>query len=256
MTATGWKPPSAGHVIRGARRAVDGSPERSNECPLSVQARYADEDGCVFGDRHPLLFPARSGSCRRAGGRRLDQRHDASRSPRLTARRNNLTVSLAGGVYTLVDMGGTAVTASGSCTQVLPATVTCPPGGITLLSLDGRDHDDTITLGAGTAAATISGGAGDDVLTGGSAIDTLNGGADADRLDGGAGNDILNGDSGDDTFVGGASSLGNDALTGGTGTDLADYSSRTASLSLSRSTASPTTARRASSTTSRPTSRT
>ena len=146
---------------------------------------------------------------------------------------NDLNVSLAGGFYTLVDLGGTPVTAGAGCVQVLPATATCAQGTINALILDGRDHADTITVVPGTAVATISGGAGDDVLTGGSGIDTLNGGADADRLDGGGGNDTVNGDSGDDTFLAGSGATGNDVFNGGTGIDLADYSSRSASLLLS-----------------------
>ena len=146
---------------------------------------------------------------------------------------NDLNVSLAGNVYTLVDLGGTPVTAGAGCIQVLPATATCAQGTINALILDGRDHADTIAVVPGTAVATISGGAGDDVLTGGSGIDILNGGADADRLDGGGGNDTVNGDSGDDTFLAGSGATGNDIFNGGTGIDLADYSSRSASLLLS-----------------------
>ena len=172
---------------------------------------------------------------------------------------NDLNVSLAAGVYTLVDLGGTPVTATVPgvpCTQVLPATVTCPQGSITLLVLDGRDHDDTITLGAGTAAATISGGAGDDVLTGGSLVDTLNGGADADRLDGGPGNDILNGDSGDDTFVGAPAASPATTRSPVAPASTSPTTRAAQPASRCRSTAWPTTGRRASSTTSRSTSRT
>ena len=142
---------------------------------------------------------------------------------------NNLSVSLSGGVYTLEDLGNTPVTATGSCTQVDPETVTCVQGTIALLSLDGRDRADTITVGPDTAPATIVGGAGEDRLTGGTANDTLTGAADADRLDGGAGTDTLNGDSGDDALVGGP---GPDVLNGGTGVDLADYSARTSGVTV------------------------
>ena len=136
---------------------------------------------------------------------------------------NNVTVSIGGGNYTVVDTGSTVLNYAAPCVAAGPNTVTCASAGITALTIDGRDLDDTITVGAGTVAATINGGAGDDTLTGGSAIDTLNGGPDADLLDGGAGNDALNGDAGDDTFLGG---VGNDAFTGGIGTDTANYSAR------------------------------
>ena len=136
---------------------------------------------------------------------------------------NVVTVSFVPGTYTLVDTGAPSLTPVAPCVTADANTVTCPSAGITALTIDGRDLDDMINVGAGTVATTINGGAGDDALTGGSAVDTLNGGPDADRLDGGAGNDTLNGDAGDDTFLGG---VGNDAFTGGIGTDTADYSSR------------------------------
>jgi Ca2+-binding RTX toxin-like protein len=144
---------------------------------------------------------------------------------------NALTVSLAGGVYTLTDTGGAAVdTVDVDCTEVTPSQVTCPAAGITLLSIDARDRNDTVTVGSGTAAVTLTGGAGDDTLTGGDGNDTLNGGTDADRLDGGAGTDTLNGDTGDDALVGGT---GADAFNGGAGVDLADFSTRLSAVTIS-----------------------
>ncbi|MEO8700935.1 MAG: calcium-binding protein [Kofleriaceae bacterium] len=85
------------------------------------------------------------------------------------------------------------------------------------------DGNDTFS-GAGNAAtggaafATavgVFGGAGDDVIRGGDG---------ADSLDGGDGND---------TFTTGAVADGNDTMVGGAGTDIADYSTRTAVLTLS-----------------------
>jgi Ca2+-binding RTX toxin-like protein len=142
---------------------------------------------------------------------------------------NDLSVSLAAGVYTLTDAAGEPVTAGAGCLQVLPAQATCPSAGITLLSLDARDRADVIHIGPGTANATLTGGAGDDVITGGDGADTLNGGTDADRLDGGAGIDTLNGDWGDDTLIGG---LAADTFNGGAGTDLADYSARVSAVTI------------------------
>src|SRR5918996_1879624 len=95
---------------------------------------------------------------------------------------NQLTVTLATGTYTLTDAGGAPITAGANCTQITPSQATCPAAGITLLTLDGRDRNDTILVGSGTAAATITGGAGDDVLTGGDGNDTLNGGTHPHRL--------------------------------------------------------------------------
>jgi Ca2+-binding RTX toxin-like protein len=141
---------------------------------------------------------------------------------------NNVSVTLSGGNYTVTDSGA-SLTYVGGCSGGSGAPVVCPSAGVTALTLDGRDLADTITVGPGTANATISGGEGDDSLNGGSGNDTLNGGTDADRLDGGAGTDTANGDSGDDTFVTGA---GADVFNGGTGTDLADYSTSAASVTV------------------------
>ena len=142
---------------------------------------------------------------------------------------NDVSVVLGTGSFTVTDAVPTSAT--GTCTQVDPRTVSCNSTGITALSLDGRDRDDQIvvTVPAPTTV-TLIGGEGDDVLAGGDGVDTLNAGAGADRLDGGAGNDTLNGDSGDDRLVG---ATGADVLNGGTGTDTADYSARSASLTIS-----------------------
>jgi Ca2+-binding RTX toxin-like protein len=142
---------------------------------------------------------------------------------------NAVSITLAAGTYTVVDAGVPSVTANGGGCAAVANTVTCPVGSINAVTVDGRDLADTIAL-SGTAAATINGGEGDDTITGGPLNDTINGGADADRIDGGAGNDTLNGDSGDDTFLAG---LGNDVLTGAAGTDTADYSTRSAPVTVS-----------------------
>ena len=120
---------------------------------------------------------------------------------------NDVTVTFAPGTYTITDAG--AAVSAGTCTQVNPATVSCPSAGITALSLDGRDRDDRIVVTGASVATTLIGAEGDDALLGADGTDTLNGGAGADRLDGGVGNDTLNGDSGEDRLIGGA---GNDTL--------------------------------------------
>ena len=84
---------------------------------------------------------------------------------------------------------------------------------------DGDDNfsgaGNAATGNAFTAAITIYGGAGNDTLRGGNGDDTLNGG------------------DGNDTFTTGAAADGNDVVVGGAGTDTADYSTRTAAVSLS-----------------------
>jgi Ca2+-binding RTX toxin-like protein len=59
------------------------------------------------------------------------------------------------------------------------------------------------------------------------------GGNGNDTLRGGAGDDTLNGGPGNDTFTTGLVADGNDAMFGGDGTDTADYTTRTAAVSIS-----------------------
>jgi Ca2+-binding RTX toxin-like protein len=132
---------------------------------------------------------------------------------------NDVTVSLAGGVYTITDIGasinpdnGVAITAAAGCSPVAGNVrqVTCSASGVSRLSISVGDRNDSVSVTAATPA-TILGGPGDDTLNGGSAIDTLSGEDGRDRLDGGDGNDVLRG------------GLGADILKGSAGTDQADY---------------------------------
>jgi Ca2+-binding RTX toxin-like protein len=80
------------------------------------------------------------------------------------------------------------------------------------------------------------GGTGDDVISGNTGPNNLKGGAGNDTMDGGlAGTcltdiDLLDGEAGNDTFVTTAAADCGDSLTGGTGTDTADYQLRTMAL--------------------------
>lgn len=77
------------------------------------------------------------------------------------------------------------------------------------ISIDARDGNDVVAVGATIKiATTIMGGAGDDYLSGGSGHDTLLGGDGHDFLFGMLGNDLLDG------------GAGNDWLWGGPGTDV------------------------------------
>lgn len=76
---------------------------------------------------------------------------------------------------------------------------------------------------------TLSGTAGDDVICGLGGNDTINGLGGNDTIFGGAGNDRINGGLGDDQLIGDA---GADTLSGGPGADTADYSSTSASLTI------------------------
>jgi hypothetical protein len=79
-----------------------------------------------------------------------------------------------------------------------------------------------------TLPVGVAGGSGNDTLYGGSLDDTLLGDAGLDILSGGPGNDVLDGGPGPDTISGG-DLLGYPATYG---FDLADYSSRVASVTV------------------------
>jgi len=84
----------------------------------------------------------------------------------------------------------------------------------------------------GDGGDTITGSTSDNVLDGGAGNDTISGGFGNDTLKGGAGSNTLNGDAGDDVFDQGAAADGDDAMRGGTGIDLVDYSARVAAVTV------------------------
>jgi len=94
--------------------------------------------------------------------------------------------------------------------------------------INGLDGNDTIKV-IGAHPVDAHGDKGNDTVTGGSGADTIWGGWNNDILRGGAGNDTLIGESGDDNLQGDA---GADLLSGTDGYDTADYSARTAALSI------------------------
>ena len=109
--------------------------------------------------------------------------------------------------------------------------------------------DGTTTSGQGVAgvegdlvAADIEdliGGTGNDTLSGNNGPNNIKGGAGNDILWGGAGGtcltdvDLLDGEAGNDTFKMTNTADCGDALTGGLGTDIADYQLRTVALNIS-----------------------
>lgn len=106
--------------------------------------------------------------------------------------------------------------------------------GTDLLSYASRTNDLTITVDSTANDGEAS--EGDNVytdvenITGGDGDDSITGGTADNVLTGGAGDDTLNGGSGNDTFAEGSADSGSDTFIGGTGTDLVDYSSRTAAI--------------------------
>lgn len=76
---------------------------------------------------------------------------------------------------------------------------------------------------------------GDGIIYGTAGDDTVNGTAGNDKINGLAGNDQLNGLDGNDTFIMGS---GDNAIDGGLGIDVLDYSSATVGMSLNMTTPS------------------
>jgi hypothetical protein len=122
--------------------------------------------------------------------------------------RNVVTVKLStdGKSFTVTDTGRSGrntipITSDGSC-SVNRGTGTCATAGVTLIDVETGDQDDSVSQTTATPSRLV-GGNGNDKLTGGAADDVLRGEAGADTL------------------------------TGGGGRDTADYSDRTAPLTVS-----------------------
>jgi Ca2+-binding RTX toxin-like protein len=132
---------------------------------------------------------------------------------------NNVTVTpQLGQVYELRDAGAT-VSASAPCRAVGADRAVCPQSGVQSLFVDVGDSADQVTVNF-EKTATIAGGPGDDQLSGGGGDDVLHGGAGDDRLNGGNGDDSLDG------------GPGADRLEGGNGSNTADYSGRSAGVTV------------------------
>ncbi len=96
-----------------------------------------------------------------------------------------------------------------------------------------RILSDVENIKGGSANDTITGNYGDNTIWGLGGNDIIKGGSGSDVIYGGLGNDSLAGEAGDDTFLEeGPVSNGSDEFHGGTGTDTVDYTSRTASLTV------------------------
>jgi Ca2+-binding RTX toxin-like protein len=111
---------------------------------------------------------------------------------------NALTISLAGGTYTIDDPADPAITLSGNalgrgCAPLDSNTVTCPAAAITSFNIATGFGIDTIVLTGAAHPAVVSGGDGNDTFIGGAAGDTFvwNPGDDDDVVDGGPGDDTL-----------------------------------------------------------------
>lgn len=135
---------------------------------------------------------------------------------------NRLTVSLAGGAYT-VDDPGAALTPGAGCTVVDANTATCPAAGITRIVALGGNMDDVLSVTAATGS-TLFGVEGNDTLVGSGSDDVLVGCTGDDTMVGGGGPDIeadalFCPGGGANQFIGGG---GNDTLHGGPDGDTFD----------------------------------
>jgi Ca2+-binding RTX toxin-like protein len=153
---------------------------------------------------------------------------------------NQISVNYVAGtdVYTVRDAAAN-LTPSGTCAAVDAHTATCPGAGITRISVDTADRDDTITLDPATIPSTVNedldGGGGNDTVRGANSPGTLNGGSGNDTVsgrgtvNGDAGNDVVTGSPAADTIRGGSGrdlvdgGDGRDDIAGGSGTDTLTY---------------------------------
>jgi len=149
---------------------------------------------------------------------------------------NQVTIEPAGEDLRITDTAGAP---TGVCVAESPTTVRCP--GAPALYVFLGDGDDTL-LNRSTALDGASGEAGNDRLEtttatwlhGDDGDDTLVGGAGNDRVEGGPGRDRLIGAGGADRFLLGADGPqpAPDVVSGGSGTDVVDYSGRSTDLRI------------------------
>ncbi|MFC4069635.1 calcium-binding protein [Actinoplanes subglobosus] len=159
-------------------------------------------------------------------------------------------LAASGGTYIAVvsDDAGQVVPGTG-CEAVDRYQIVCDAPAITRIEVSSGAGNDRVVTDV-TIPVTVHGGDGDDQLTdraggnelsGDTGSDWLYGGAGDDRLSGGDGGDQIHGEAGDDTMDGGAGTDffvagfdldGTDVLRGGDGDDYADYSRRSAPVTV------------------------
>jgi len=131
---------------------------------------------------------------------------------------------------TIAKDGSNKLLVKNGVTEIDPAHCYVSDSSITSITVNADNGDDSVVVSSGVSAnTTLNGGNGADTLTGGDSADVLNGDSGNDSLVGGSGNDTLNGGSNNDTLTGQG---GADVFNGGTETDLADYHSESANLTI------------------------
>ncbi len=98
--------------------------------------------------------------------------------------------------------------------------------------VNGGGDDDTLYGGFDAGADTLRGGAGNDLLFSGDGPDVLDGGPGEDEFRSDLGNDTVLGGAGNDSVYEHDVSSGADVLVGGPGTDILNYSGRTAGITF------------------------
>lgn len=132
---------------------------------------------------------------------------------------------VVGRASTFQITGGTAVATLGHAT-----------GTTTALSANDGQSGETDDIEY--TVENLVGGSGDDTLTGSSAVNTINGGNGNDTIDGVANitcpatGDSLIGGAGNDIFLMGTAANCGVVVSGGAGSDIVDYSQRTADLTI------------------------
>jgi Ca2+-binding RTX toxin-like protein len=119
-------------------------------------------------------------------------------SPSASSIDNLLTISLAGGTYTIDDPAEPALTLTAEalaagCVAFDSNTVTCPVAAIAAFDIATRLGIDTIVLTGAAHPARVNGGDGNDTFLGGNGDDTFvwSPGDDDDVVDGGPGSDTV-----------------------------------------------------------------
>jgi hypothetical protein len=98
---------------------------------------------------------------------------------------NTVAVDVSGSDYVVTDTGtGVQVTPGNGCAPGAgPNQVSCPSMGVTAISVDLGDQNDSVTIApAITTATSLLGGPGNDVLRGGGGSDSFDGGDGDDQI--------------------------------------------------------------------------
>jgi uncharacterized repeat protein (TIGR01451 family) len=162
------------------------------------------------------------------GGSGDDALTGSSDVNRLLGGAGNDALSGADGNDTMDGGAGGDAMAGGPGSDVVDYTGRSAP---LVIDLDGVADDGEAGEGDNVAADVdvINGGSGNDVITGGAIQNVIDGKGGDDLLDGAGDNDTIFGSAGNDTLLG---DVGKDSLVGGDDMDTADYSARTAALTI------------------------